>query len=123
MKAGTENRKMIIDFFIFITTGSKIKETFALPFCLLDAQTRLFLKMLLETTRDSKGRLNSKPAILRIVAATKKSFLIPVNLEFLSTMLVSLECLPESILRSEKSSKHCSLCSHFSTNRPGEPSV
>ena len=105
--------------FIFLTTGTDKKDTIVVPICLLDTQSRLAAKILLDTTRNEKGQFNSRDAEFKIVDSKHKGFKVKVNLAPLSLMYIEIETFPKSFWLHLKS-EHCPFCNPARPQNTGE---
>lgn len=96
--------------FIQLTTGETKKKQLYIPLCLVNPKSRLYIKFLLETTRDLlDGRYNGKGAELYILTRNGDGFKINVRLENLAMHYVMLQLFPSDFLLKWKS-QYCPFC-------------
>lgn len=96
--------------FIKLTTGETRKKQIIIPFCLVNPQSRQYLRLLLDTTRNpSDARYNGKEAEFYVLTMDGRGVKIKVKLESLAINYVTLQIMPSQFAL-RYWSKHCPFC-------------
>ena len=96
--------------FIKLTTGETRKKQIIIPLCLMNPQSRQYLRLLLETTRNSSdARYNGKEAEFSVLTMDGRGVRIKVKLASLAINYDMLQIMPSQFAL-RYSSKHCPFC-------------